>query len=191
MISRAAVEQAVRAWVLTSVTPAPFSIPAAQVYFADQQGAPSMTTPRVSIGVKGTRQHAQDGTVKNFDAARPAGQELEYITHGSRLITIAVETFAPNTVGTAVTAWDLAAACQAWIANRPVRAALNTAGLGVLQVGDVMRLPRVVSGRHEDRCLLEVVMHAIQSVSSRAGYFDKVRVEADVDGETATFDVEL
>jgi len=181
VIAWGAVEQAVRAWVLAAVTPAPLSLPAASVYFADQAVPVDQNAARVVISVDGPFMVGVDGNTWNYNAARPAGQEIELTTRGNRELVVKLQAFAPVTVGTGVTARALLAAAQAYLSVDSVRYALNQAGLGVLIPGDVLRLPRVVSGTHEDRAALDSRFSVRQEVTERTGYFDTVVLSGTVD----------
>ena len=191
MINFAAIEQAVRAWVLAAVTPAPLSVPASSVWLADQEHPDNPVGPRVTVRITGPNMIGQDGYTTRYDAGGAASAEIVSTTHGNRTITVAVETFAPRVVGVGVTAQAVASACQSYLADpQVVRPALNAAGLGVLTIGNVQRLPRVVSGKHEDRALLEVLMHVRAGVVTRTGYFDRVAIGATINGPPEeTFDV--
>lgn len=184
MINLPAIEQAVRAWVLAAVTPAPLSLPASSVWFRDQEHPDNPAGPRVLIGIVGPNIVGQDGYTTRYDAAGAPGLEIVSTTHGDRTIRVTVETFAPRVVGSVVTAAGIASACQSFLADpQVVRPALNAAGLGVWTIGNVTRLPRVVSGKHEDRALLEVLMHVREGIVSRTGYFDRVALKATINGE--------
>lgn len=181
MIAWGAVEQALRAWVLAAVTPAPLSLAAANVWLADQAPALDPAAPRVTISIDGPFMVGLDGTTHSYDAGGALGQEIVTKTGGSRELVVKVQAFAPTTVGTGVTARALAAAAQAYLSTPSVRAALNAAGLGVLQVGDVLRVPVRDNGRPEDRAALDSRFNLRQEVTERTGYFTSLVLDGTVD----------
>lgn len=171
-------EQAIRAWVLTAT--GTVGLPEAAVYFADQPMPADPNAPRVTISIDGPYQVGVDGKTWEFDGAAAAGQEIALRTEGNREIVVRLQAFAPTIVGPGVTARVLMVACQGFLHTDAVREALWAAGVGVLEVGDVVRVPQVVSGRQEDRATLDSRFTLRQEVTERTGYFSTVTIEGTI-----------
>lgn len=162
-------EDAVRAFVLEAT-----GLPDDRVYFAHQSVRISEQVARVTIDIDGPFQVGQDGNTHNFDEDREPGEEIEIVTHGNREIVIKLQAFAPLTVGAGVTARSLLDLCQIGYAQSSKRYALNQAGVGILKVGDVVRLPVVRGGENEDRAVLDTRGSITRQVAERTGYWDTV-----------------
>jgi hypothetical protein len=172
VISLANVENAVRAWVLSSIGS---SIPAANVWFADQPVSTPESAARIVIRI-GQLSHVggPDGTHVAYDSAAASGQEITLTAYGPRELMVSLQAFSPKMVGDDVTAWSLLVACEAGLGLSSIRAALNAAGLGVLREGSVSRIPGIRGSLYEDRTLLEVAFCVGQSMSVKTGYIAEV-----------------
>lgn len=168
-------EQAIRAWVVLAT--GTVGLPEAAVYFADQPMPADPNAPRVTISIDGPYVVGVDGKTWEFDAGAGAGQEIALRTEGNREIVVRLQAFAPTIVGPGITARVLLVACQWFLSSDSVRDALMAAGVGVLAIGDVVRLPAVVSGRQEDRATLDSRFSVRQEVTERTGYFSTVTIE--------------
>ncbi len=173
-----ALEQAVRAWVAASVTA--MGGDANNVYFADQGFPDNPDVPRVTISIDGPYNVGVDGQTHKYDGAAAAGEEVILKASGNRELVVKLQAFAPVTVGSNITARSLLLACQQGLEVPSLRYALNQAGLGVLVPGDVIRLPKVISGRHEDRAALDSRFSVRQEVTERTGYFDHAKIDGTV-----------
>lgn len=173
MIAWDAVENAVRTWVLAAS-----GLAANRVYFADQDVPAGEAAPRVTIRIGGPVHLGLDAIEQSFDPGQPAGQEILQTARGFRTITVDLQSFAPTMVGAGDTALAVMAKIQAALSLPSVRYTLNTAGLGVLQEGNIQRIPQVRQAINEDRATLSVRFCVTQSISERLGYIDSVEVRS-------------
>lgn len=171
MIAWDAVENAVRAWVLAAT-----GLGESAVYFADQSVPASELAPRIVVRVGDVLQVGTDALSHDYSAARPAGAEIEYTARGPRELVVSLQAFAPTTTGSGNTARSLLAACQAALGLPSVRDTLNAAGLGVLQEGNVQRIPGTSSNAPEDRAVLDTRFCLGQTTTERTGYIATVEL---------------
>lgn len=171
MIAWDAVENAVRTWVLAAS-----GLASNRVYFADQDVPAGEAAPRVTIRIGGPVHLGLDAIEQSFDPGQPAGQEILQTARGFRTITVDLQSFAPTMVGAGDTALAVMAKIQAALSLPSVRYTLNAAGLGVLQEGNIQRIPQVRQAINEDRATLSVRFCVTQSISERLGYIDSVEV---------------
>jgi len=171
MIAWDAVENAVRTWVLAAS-----GLASNRVYFADQDVPAGEAAPRVTIRIGGPVHLGLDAIEQSFDPGQPAGQEILQTARGFRTITVDLQSFAPTMVGAGDTALAVMAKIQAALSLPSVRYTLNAAGLGVLQEGNIQRIPQVRQAINEDRATLSVRFCVTQSIGERLGYIDSVEV---------------
>lgn len=171
MIDWTVIENAVRAWVLAGS-----GLSADRVYFADQDLPVTEVAPRVSIRLGPTQQVGQQVLSHDYSASRPAGQELEFTSSTHHELTVDVQTFALSTVGAGPTARTLASSIQAAIGLPSIREALIAAGIGVLDEGQVQRIPQVLDAETEDRATLSVRLLVTQGISERTTFIETVEV---------------
>jgi len=174
------IEDAIRAWVIAGT-----GLPQGQVWFADQDIPASEQQPRVTIRIGGTVQRGLDETRHDYDAGRPAGQEIEFSARGMRELTVDLQAFAPTLVGPGATARSLLAQAQVAISLPTIRDALNAAGLGVLQEGDIQRVPLVRGGMQEDRATLAVLFAVQVQATERATFIETVVLDQPSDVKPA------
>lgn len=171
MIAWESVENAVRTWVLAAS-----GLASNRVYFADQDVPAAEAAPRVTIRIGGPVHLGLDAIEQSFDPGQAAGQEILQTARGFRTITVDLQSFAPTMVGAGDTALAVMAKIQAALSLPSVRYTLNAAGLGVLQEGNIQRIPQVRQAINEDRATLSVRFCVTQSISERLGYIDSVEV---------------
>lgn len=163
-----ALENAVRAWVLTAS-----GLPDGKVVFADQNGVSPVPGPAAVIQFGDIDPIGLDETTHTFDAGRPAGQEVEFTVAGVREVSVQVSFFSSVTIGDAG-ARATAAKCQTAVHLPSVRDALNAAGVGVLQVGAVRWVPSVDGARQLGQAVLEARLVLRQTAVERTGYIQQV-----------------
>lgn len=176
----AALEDAVRAWALSS------GLDGDHVYFSEQDVRRHEDEPRLLVRLGDFNPRGVGRLDHDFDAARGTGQEIEYSAVEVGELTVSLQAFAPQTVGTGTTARGLLTRCMLTLGLPQYRDALNAAGLGVLEKLPVQRLPQVVAGKWEDVALLEVRCALTLKVTDRTGYIETVvyDIETSPDGET-------
>lgn len=177
----ATLEDAVRAWALGSC-----GLDADHVYFSEQDVRRHENEPRVLVRLGDFIPRGVGRLDHDYDAARPAGQEIEYSAVEVGELMVSLQAFAPKTVGTGTTARGLITRCMLALGLPQYRDALNAAGLGVLEKLPVQRLPQVVAGKWEDVALLEVRCSLTLKLTDRTGYIETViyDIETTPDGET-------
>ena len=174
------IEDAIRAWVIAGT-----GLPQGQVWFADQDIPASEQQARVTIRIGGTVQRGIDETRHDYDAGRPVGQEIEFSARGMRELTVDLQAFAPTLVGPGATARSLLEKAQVAISLPTIRDALNAAGLGVLQEGNVQRIPLARGGMQEDRATLAVLFAVQMQATERTTFIETVVIDQPPDVEPA------
>jgi hypothetical protein len=169
-------ETAVRAAVVTAS-----GLDPSRVYFADQPALVPETATRIAVRVGEALPLGTDGLEHDFDATRPAGQEVEYRTFGMREVTIELQAFGPvEPPSSSFPARDVLARVLDGLVLPSVRDMLNAAGVGVLRESAVRRIPGVRGPMYEDRALLELVVLVRASAVERTGYIASAEVTRNV-----------
>lgn len=165
-----ALEDALRAWVMSAT-----GLAESQVVFGHQPFRSPAPSAMVAIIVD-TPGHVggPDAEDWDFDAQRAFGQEIRIATQGVRRLPVELQVIAPAVTGTP-TARDLVQRCQAALGLSEVRAALNDAGLGVIQEGSPRWLPGIAGAGYEGRAVLESVFSTRETAATRLGYIETVR----------------
>lgn len=179
-MDRRAIEDALRAWVVTAT-----QLAQDRVVFAHEALRLPETEARAIITV-GDQLNLMgvDQLTSTFNAGNPAGQEFVERVDGLRELVVSVQTFAPSPSETGVppvTAIYLADRCQASLGLPSVRDALRAGGVGVLQAGAVQRVPTVRALGYEDRAVLAVRCCVVASAEERTGYVSTFGLESEVD----------
>lgn len=178
MIAWNAVEDAIRSWVVAG---AAFVVSDSRIYFADQDIPAGEREPRVSIRIGDANQVGQAAQKQTYDAARPAGQEIEFASKTMLELTVDLQAFAPVTTGSGPTARSILSAVLAALALPSVRYNLNEAGLGVIAEGGVQRIPQVRGATHEDRATMSVRFLLAQQATERTTFIENVEYSVSVD----------
>lgn len=152
-----------------------------QVYLSDQDGiTPGSNYATIRIG--DLIKKGRDAIRRDFDAARPAGQEVRRRTMGMRNVTVTFQIFTPGVTVGNLSARAIAAKLEADLGLPSVREPLNTVGLGILNTGNVKWMPRVDNTEFEGRAILDVLFAVPQGTSDATGYITKVNVTPTIDG---------
>ena len=140
------------------------------VYLAHQNGISPFPGPAcvISFGEVTTTGGVDDIT-HDYDAARPAGQEIHYVSNGWRTFTTSLTFFSPTTAGD-VTARTMAMACQAGLRMPSARSAINAANIGILDEGTVRWVPVQDSGLWYGSAVLELGLILRASATETGGY---------------------
>lgn len=167
-MTRSALEDAVRAWVLAAS-----GLAADKVLFAHQNGVSPVPGPAAIISLGDLSSVGLDETSHTYDVSRPAGQEIEY-TAAAVVETIAsVSLFTRETVGDS-SAMARAERCRVALSLPSVRDALNAAGVGVMAASTVRWVPEVDGARWQGQAVLEVRLVLRQTATERTGYISSV-----------------
>lgn len=175
MISQAALENALWTWVAAGS-----GLASDRVFHAHQDLPISEIVPRAVIRMGGTKGVGQQVLTHDYSDSRPAGQELEFTSSTHHELVVEVQTFALATVGDGPTARTIAMAVQASLGLPSIREALNAAGIGVLDEGEIQRIPQVLEAETEDRAVLSVRLLVTQSISERTTYIEHVETTTTV-----------
>jgi hypothetical protein len=184
--SPASLEDAIRVWLTTGS-----GLAAGQVYLLDQDLRRTETTARIGFRLGDGR--ALEGTPElqtDYNAGRPAGQEVQYTAHTPRELVVSVQAFAPVPADGASSispARNLLEDCRAALGLPSVRDALNAAGLGVMDAGNVQRIPKVTGATFEDRAVLDVRFNLTVTATEKTGYIASVAGQVTVSGVVKTF----
>lgn len=153
----------------------------ADIFFDSQDGVSPAPTPYVTIRLGDLINVGRDGRTWDYDAARPAGEEIHRTSQGMRTMTVTFSFFTPATVGSS-TARTFAAKFQADLALPSIREPLNAAGLGILEQGNVRWVPKINDTDFEGRAILEVVFAIPQGSFDKTGWISKVNATPTIDG---------
>lgn len=169
MVSWTDIEDALRAWVLAAS-----GYTDQLVLFGYQNdNAPNEDYATISLG--GQTQIGHDCLTSDYDAMRPAGQEIELKVAGEREFSVTVEFYTTAVTGQA-TGRALASKVQTALRLPSIRAALNDAGISPFDHGDIQWLPAVESTRFVGRAILTIRCYIRDDLAERTGYIDKVEV---------------
>jgi hypothetical protein len=150
MTSWAALEDSIRTWVVAST-----GLPAADVIWAEQTGARPLTGAFATLKLGALIPlGAVDEVVSNYDATRPAHQEIELQVRALRECGISAQFFSPEVTGN-TSARAYAQKAQSGLALPSVRAALADVGLSPFDRGSVQVLNALIGTKWEARALLE------------------------------------
>lgn len=178
MIDIAAIENAIFTWVQAASGYA-----SSQIIFSDQDGiAPANSYITIKVGDLGNI--GVDAERHDYDVIRSAGVEIRRQTVGMRDLMVGIQVFTRNLTTGDATARTIAAKIQAYLQLTSIRTPLNTAGLGVLNPGDVRWLPALDNVNFEGRALLEVLFCLSQGVEDFTGYITKVNAVPHLNGIT-------
>jgi hypothetical protein len=164
-----AIEDALRAWVLTTSG------------YADQRvlfGYQNDNAPQddyITITLGGLLQLGQDCLISSTDLLRPPGQEIKLQVSGDREFSVTVEAFTTAVTGQA-TARALMSRVQTALKLSSIRGALLLAGISPFDHGDVQWLPAVYRTTFEGRAILTIRCYIRDDVAEFAGYIDKVEI---------------
>jgi hypothetical protein len=165
-----AVEDAVRAWVLTGS-----GLDNEHVIWADQDG-PRPGLPFVTIKIGDLSPVGPADLVPDTDLARAAGQEIRRTVTQLFEFTASVQAFTTPTTGTAA-ARSLLARVHTAVRLPTVNDALNLAGIAPFDVGKVQNLSAVLGQGFEGRASLEVRFYAQESLAENLGYITSIEIE--------------
>lgn len=148
----------------------------ADIIFGDQNGVSPSPTPYAAIRVGDLTGIGQDASRNNYDAARPAGQEIHRVTSGMRYLAVRFAFFSPmsDEDPTGRVARSAAAKMQADLALESIRTPLRLAGLGLLKKGDVRWLPQINNTDFEARAIIETQFSVSSGAVDATGYIARV-----------------
>lgn len=145
----------------------------AAVRLSDQNAPSAFPGPSAVVKVGDSHSLGVDEVTHDYDAGRPLGQEIVFSTKGIREVTVSVSFFTPTTTGNA-TARAMATQAQDALSLPSQRAALNQAGIGILDLGDVRWVPVVDSGVWYGQAVLELRCVLRQTATEATGYIQTV-----------------
>ena len=158
-------ETAIVTWVKNST-----GLPENQVTLGHQNGVSRFPGPAANIVLGEFISEGADDELRwDFDGARPAGTEIHFATSGWRTIVASVTFFTTATAGDS-TARVLANTAQSALRLPGTRSALNAAGLGVMDEGNVRWIPVLDSGQWYGQAVLDVKFILRQTASEAVGY---------------------
>lgn len=150
-------ENALHAWVSTAS-----GVP---VVWAEQTGARPQTGAFATLKLSAlTQVGAVDPVVTNYDAGRPAGEEIELQVQSLREFKLSVQFFSSfNTTDTS--AFARADAAQRALYLPSVRETLAAAGLSAFDPGAIQTVTVLIGTRFESRALFEVRFYVMLTLS--------------------------
>ena len=137
--------------------------------------------PWISLGLDGPAKVGQDVVEQSFDESADAHEEIENRVSGLREATLTITVFGADAAGN-----NSPMALASYIANGlsmpGVRYALNVAGIGVRDVGRVLKIGANRRAGFEARAILDVIIYYTETRSENLGYFSSATLE-DLDTE--------
>lgn len=178
-----AIEDAIRTWVMGATGYAD-----AQVMFADEHtDAPSGDWITVRIGDLISRA-GTPSEVQTYDAAQTAGSEVELKNEAPEELIVSIQAFTADTRGNS-SARAVLTKARAGLGLGLYRDALNAAGLGLIDEGNVLWVPQPFGTRIEGRATLDVRFLLVQTASERVGYIATVELTNQIPDPDTTFTV--
>lgn len=167
-----AIENAVRQWVLVAS-----GFPDQRVIWRNENG-PAPAVDYIDLALGAIQSLGIDCQLHDFNAGRPAGQEVELRVEGDREFTVSVECFTKSTTEQAAetTARSVMSRVQTRLGLPSVRAALYVVGIAPFDIGSVQWLPAVTETDFQGRAILEVRFNARDDASEYTGYIKRVEV---------------
>jgi hypothetical protein len=143
-------EDALRAWVVATT-----GLPEGDVIWAEQTGArpAGVSFATLKIGTL-IPLGAVDEVATNYDALRPAHQEIELQVRSLREFSVSAQFFSDNSTGNS-TARVYAQKAQSGLALPSVRSNLHAVGLSPFDRGSVQVVNTLIGTRWESRAILE------------------------------------
>lgn len=164
-----AIQDALHAWLSTATGLA--------CLWEKQNGLTQRPTSYVSMDLTtlsgvGGHVHGHD-----FDASRPAGQEVELRAEQSKQWVLRVQAFLELQPGqTGDGAVSLLASAVTRLRLASTRDTLAAAGVAVVDVGGVTNLTGLAGVRWQGRATVDVRLSVVESVSERVGYIETAEV---------------
>jgi hypothetical protein len=166
-----AIEDALQAWVKTST-----GLGDTHVFWSDQ-GVNRPAPPFVSLTLDGPRRVGVDAIVTTTDLLQDNGEEILVQNVGNRECTLRVQHFGGDPCGD-VSSRAVMAKCLTDLYRMDVKAALEAAGVAILDVGPVENVAGVRALQIEPRAALVVRLAVADEAGARTGYI----ATAEVDG---------
>lgn len=160
-------EDAVRAWVVSAT-----GLAADKVIFGEQDGnSPAAgNTPAITVSIGNVHQYTSEGRP---DGYVEVSDEIVFSAISTNRIGAVFRCYSPAATGELV-ARAVLEKVLAQVELPPIREALNAAGLGIADTGDVLAVPRVVATKWESQAILEVAFCAMMTASVNAPYIGRV-----------------
>lgn len=146
------------------------------------QGESSPDGAYIEVKIDGPFPFGQPVVEHFFDGARPAGQELEERTTVSAEITVSLQAFGrygTDATGSA-TGRAILAKTQLALELASIRDALNDAGLGLVDKGNVIDLSKTYGADFESRGSLDLRFSLKQSASEFTTYIETVEIDSEI-----------
>lgn len=171
-MTRKQIEDAVKAWLGAAT-----GLPPTNVVIADQN-APPPDGSYVSVRVGASISRGVDELHQTETVGAPAGEEVEFRLHSDRTVTVTVTAYSASTTDEsgADVAVDVLEKARNKLGLPTIRDALNTAGLGVVEQGQVQNLSAVAGADFEGVASLDVRFSFRQTNTERTGYIATVEV---------------
>lgn len=121
----------------------------------------------------------------DYDTGRPVGQQVQYTVTGHRQVLVQVHVYgAPvNDTNANTSAMTLAVKCQLSLRLPTVMAALDVAGLAIVDVGQIQNLAALVNTAFEGRCVLECMFNYADKVTATGTYIEHVNLTNETTGD--------
>jgi hypothetical protein len=171
------IEDALWEWVKVAT-----DLPDESIRWADQNG-PRGIPPFVELRISGVNTIGIDSTQALTDMSRPAGQEVELRTWGTRQVTVSLQSFSRSVTGDE-SAMSMMSDIQAAANSTAVSELLGSAGITVFDLGSISNISGLLDTDFESRAALELRIYAEQSWSDFVGYIERVELVDRADNET-------
>lgn len=183
-LDRKAIENAIRQWVLTAS-----GFPDQRVIWRNENGN-ALAENYIDIALGGELTLGVDAETHDFDAMRPAGEEIEITIEGDREFSVSVECFtkAATEQLAEATARTVLSQVQTKLGLPSNRAALYAVGVACFDLGSVQWVPAVIETGFQGRAVIEPRFYARDDASERTGYIKRVEVLDTVTGNVIVID---
>lgn len=165
-------EDALRAWVVAAT-----SLLDASVVFGEQNGTRPPTGPQIIITLGNVNSLGVDEYVQVEEDI--GAHTVDFEARGVREVMVQFRAYSPDATGDS-TARALLSQVQLRSSFDSIRQALNNAGLGLLELGEVQNLPRVVNAGWESQANLECRFCVVQTATETIPYIELVNGDGKV-----------
>lgn len=181
MTSWTPVEQAIISWVRQAT-----GLDDQSVIIAEQNGLSPAATKACAVTIKLGDSRAIGVDSQEQVAVDTVGRNITMQATGSREMIVEMRGFGSSVTGD-TSARALLELVRSWAPFDSVRDVLNAAGLGLLDLGTVQHLPKVVNAGWESQAFFEARFCVLVTPQQTVPYIAKVNGELEitsVDGET-------
>lgn len=144
------------------------------VYLGEQDGMAALPGARVYVSIWDSVGQGVDGQAQT--AVDTVAKTVDLTSTGQRRVTVQFRCESPDATDD-TSARALLERVQLWASMSTVRPAINAAGLGLLDIGTVRNMPKVMNAGWESHAILESSFCVIQTATETVPYIETVNGE--------------